>query len=209
MTEKTEELKDIFVSVTDEETVTESQSESRGSLARDEEGVEQRLAAVVGRIRKRFEFRTSLDDERLAAVVREFFEGSDDAAIGATLELEEATVRRARLDCHLLRETDAPEDVDMGALRSRVDDPLATEHPSDGAFAAALDADREAVERAREVLAARARARSVSHRFHAEFEDVIAEAGLASRMTESVRDDGLDEATEDIDSLESDADVGF
>lgn len=209
MTEKTEELKDIFLEVTDEEAVTESQAETRGSLARDEEGVDERLAEVVGRIRERFPFRTDLDDEQLAAVVRAYFEGADDATIADRLGVDEDTIVAARLDCHLDRDADVPDSVDMGALRERVDDPTETEMPSNSALAAALDADAEAVDRARHVLATRARARSVSHRFRSEFEDVLADAGLSNRMTESVHEDGLDEATEDIDSLESDADVGF
>lgn len=209
MTEKTEELKDIFLEVTDEEAVTESQAETRGSLARSEEGVDERLVAVVERIRERFPFRTDLDDEQLATVVRAYFEGETDDAIAEHLGVDPATVRAARLDCHLQRESDVPESVDLDALRERVDDPTETEMPSDSALAAALSADPEAVGRARHVLATRGRARSVSHRFRSEFEDVIADAGLSNRMTESVHEDGLDEATEDIGSLESDADVGF
>lgn len=209
MTEKTEELKDIFVSVTDEEAVTESQAETRGSLTKSEEGVEEHLIDVVGRLRERFPFRTDLDDERLATVVRAYFEGEEDAAIADRVGVDEDAIVEARLDCHLVRDDDVPESVDMGELRKRVDEPTETEMPSDGALSAALDADRDAVRRARHVLATRARARSVSHRFRSEFEDVLADAGLSARMTESVREDGLSEATEDIDSLESDADVGF
>ena len=209
MTEKTEELTDIFVKVTDEEEVTESQAETRGSLARSEEGVEEGLIAVVERIRERFDFRSDLDDERLTTVVRGYFEGESDAAIADSLGVDEAAVVRARLDCHLVRDEDVPDAVDLDALRDRVDEPTDTEMPGDGALAAALDADRADVRRARNVLAAQARARSVSQRFRAEFEDVLADAGLSNRMTESVREDGLAEATEDIDSLESDADVGF
>lgn len=209
MTEKTEELKDIFLEVTDEEAVTESQAESRGSLSTTEEGVEERLIEVIGRLRERFPFRTELDDEQLVAVVRAYYEGADDATIADRLGVDEGAIRTARLDCHLDREEDTPESVDMGALRERVDDPTETEMPSDSALAAALDADPEAIDRARHLLATRARARSVSHRFRAEFEDALVDAGLSARLTESVREDGLDEATEDIDSLESDADVGF
>lgn len=209
MTEKTDELRDIFVSVTDEEAVTESQAETRGSLATDEEGVDERLIAVIDRIRERFPFRSDLADGDLATVVRAYFEGESDAAIADRLGVAESAVREARLDCHLVRDGDVPESVDLGDLRTRIDDPTETEMPSDGALGAALDADPEAVARARRVLATRARSRSVSQRFRSEFEDALADAGLSSRMTESVREDGLSEATDDMDSLESDADVGF
>jgi len=46
MDEKTEELRDIFIDVTDEDTVTESQEETRGSLI-DREGIRDRLEGVV------------------------------------------------------------------------------------------------------------------------------------------------------------------
>jgi hypothetical protein len=37
----------------------------------------------------------------------------------------------------------------------------------------------------------------------------LPDAAIAATITESVREDGLREATEDLDSLESDADVDF
>ncbi len=39
------------------------------------------------------------------------------------------------------------------------------------------------------------------------FEDVLTDAGLSTQHDAGLRDDGLDEATEDIDSLDSGADV--
>ena len=65
MDEKTAELRDIFVEVTDEETVTESQEESPGSLADRDEADEERLAALVGTMRERCSFETELADGTL------------------------------------------------------------------------------------------------------------------------------------------------
>jgi len=47
MDEKTEELRDIFVDVAGEDTVTERQEAGHGSLLSDEDGVEERLLAVI------------------------------------------------------------------------------------------------------------------------------------------------------------------
>ena len=57
MNEKTEELRDIFTDVTDgEDTITESQEDTRGSLERDERSDEERLRSVVQQMRERYAF---------------------------------------------------------------------------------------------------------------------------------------------------------
>jgi hypothetical protein len=201
MEDKTEELRDIFQSVADEDTVTESQEDARGSLATDEAGVDEAIADVVARMRDRYEFETDLPEDVLVTVVREFFGGADDAAIAGAIDAEEETVFRARLDLHLVREDDAP--VDTEVLRRQFAD------ATDETVAKELGVPIEDVHRARAVLETRTAARRVSDRFRAAFEDAVADAAISSPMTAGVRDDGLDEATEDIDSLESDADVDF
>lgn len=201
MDEKTEELRDIFVDVAGEGTVTESQEETPGSLATDEERVDERIAAVIDRLSDRFAFDVDLDRSALVAVVRRFYDGDDDETVAAALDVSPDDVFRARMALHLFRDDDADAPFDLTALRDRPDaDPetLATD----------LDVSVEQVRRYRRVLDARTEARQVSQRFRSEFEDALADAGL-STMTESMREDGLTEATEDIDSLEDDADVSF
>ncbi|MFC6756634.1 hypothetical protein ACFQER_07960 [Halomicroarcula sp. GCM10025894] len=119
--------------------------------------------------------------------------------------MDESTVVEARLDLHLLRETDDDADFDVTAFRKRVVGGDAT----DEELAAAFDTDAETASRYRRVVEAQAAARGVSHRFTSEFEDALTEAGLATHMTAGVQETGLDEATEDIDSLDSDADVSM
>ncbi|MFB6075043.1 MAG: conditioned medium-induced protein 4 [Haloarculaceae archaeon] len=203
MDEKTRELRDIFMDVSEEGTVTERQQEGRGSLATDREGVDRRLREVIERLRERFGLETALDDEALVTVVRAYFEGEDDERIAESVGSDAETVLLARLDLHLFREADA-EGVPTDAIREFPPAERTAER-----IAEALDVDAATAERYRRVVAARENARRVSHRFRAEYEDVLADAGLATRMTESVHEDGLEEATEDIDSLESDAAVDF
>ncbi|MFC7075154.1 conditioned medium-induced protein 4 [Haloarcula halophila] len=206
MDEKTEDLRDLFIDVSGEERVTESQEDTRGSLAdADETSVSERLSAVVSRMRERYEFRTDLDDEQLVAVVRGFYEGESDAALADRLDADEETAVRARLDLHLLREADDDVPFDVSAFRKRVVNDDAT----DADLAAEFGVEESTATHYRAVVEAQAAARRVSHRFQSEFEDVLTEAGLSTQHTAAIRESGLEEATEDIDSLDSDADISM
>ncbi|WP_424001808.1 conditioned medium-induced protein 4 [Haloarcula salina] len=206
MDEKTEELRDIFMDVAEDGSVTESQEASRGSLTdTDEASVAERLGAVVSRMRERYAFETDLDDETLVTVVRRFYEGSDDAAIADELGVDESAVIEARLDLHLVREEDTEAPFDLAAFRRRVADA----DPTIAELAERFDVDESWAAHYRRVVGAQDAARRVSHRFQSEFEDVLTDAGLSTQHAASVREDGLDEATEDIDSLDSDADVSM
>ena len=206
MDEKTEELRDIFMDISGEESVTESQAAGHGSLTdTDEATVEQRLGETVARMRERNGFRTELDDDALVTLVRGFYAGRDDAELAETLGVGEPAVVEARLDLHLLRESDTDAAFDVAAFRKRV----VADDPTDAELAAAFDIDAELAARYRRAFEAQAAARGVSYRFTSEFEDALAEAGLATQLTAAVRETGLDEATEDIDSLDSDADVSM
>jgi len=209
MDEKTEQLRDIFMGVSEEGTVTESQAAGRGSLTdADEADIEARLGEAVSGMRERYQFRTALDDGALVAVVRGFYAGRDDDDIAGKLDATADTVVEARLDLHLVREDDIGEDVDTAAFRRRVVGAEAGDR-SDAELAEAFDVDAERAAHYRRVVEAQAAARRVSHRFQQAFEDALSEAGLSTRLTAAVRESGLDEATEDIDSLDSDADVSM
>jgi len=206
MDEKTEELRDIFMDVSDEGAVTESQEASRGSLAdTDEAGVADRLGDVIARMRERYEFRTDLADDALVTVVRLFYEGSDDATIASEIGADEPDVVEARLDLHLLRDEDTEAPFDLAAFRRRVAD----DDPSVAELADEFDIDESWTDHYRRVVAAQDAARRVSHRFQSEFEDVLTDAGLSTQHAAALREDGLDEATEDIDALDSGADVSM
>ena len=207
MDEKTEQLRDIFIHVSGEESVTESQSAGRGSLTdTDEATVEERLGETVARLREHYDFRTTLDDATLVALVRGFYAGDDDESLAEELRVEASTVAEARLDLHLLRASDDDADFDVAAFRRAV---VGESKASDAELADSFDIGSETAARYRRVVEARAAARGVSHRFTSEFEDALADAGLATRHTAAVRETGLDEATEDIDSLDSDADISM
>jgi hypothetical protein len=191
MDDKTAELRDIFIDVADGETVTESQTEQRGSLLRDE-SVEDRLADVIDRMREQFDFQTSLATDELCTIVTEFYDGESDDGIATVLKIPRDLVFDARMDLHLVRDEDTG-DIDTTALRAR----LAADEPV-GAVAADLDAKPGAVERAVRAVRAENRSKRVSQRFRTEFEEILTDADIADHLTADVQDDGLDDATEGL-----------
>ncbi|PSP94449.1 conditioned medium-induced protein 4 [Halobacteriales archaeon QS_4_62_28] len=200
MDEKTEELRDIFVDVAGEETVTEQQEASHGSLLTDEASVEERLLAVIDRLRDRFDVDIPLGDDSLVTVVRRYYEGDGDSEIADAIDATPDDVFRARTALHLLREEDTDAPFDLARLHDDTDpDALAEE----------FDRSEKALDRYQRIAEAQARTRRVGQRFRSEFEDVLHDAGLSAIMTDTIREDGLEEATEDIGSLEEDADVDF
>jgi hypothetical protein len=197
MDERTEELRDLFVDVTDEETVTESQSEDRGSLAdADDDALAEALDAVVDRLRDDHDFETALSDGAYRRVVSGFYDGEDDETIATDLDGDPATVFRARLDLHLLDDADTDFPFDLATLRRHRD----AAEPDPASLAEDLGTDRETAARAVAVADTQARIRRVSHRFQSEFEDAIPDAALSVRLTETATESGLGEAAEDIET---------
>ncbi|QLD85398.1 conditioned medium-induced protein 4 [Natronomonas halophila] len=194
MDEKTEELRELFVDVTDAETVTEQQENPRGSIA-DDGSDDGRLGDIVARMREEFGFDTSLSDDDLVTVVEGFYGGDSDTAIAEELGVAPDTVFRARLDLHLIRDRDADAPFDLADLRN-----LLGEDASTGDIAAELDVAPDTVRRYRRVLRAREEARSVSERFRSEFEDVVADADLTARLTTDMKEDGLQDATDGMET---------
>ena len=192
MNEKTEELRELFTSVTDgEATVTESQEDTRGSLATDDKTVEQRLTTVITQMRDRYAFDTDLTDEQLRTVVRRFYDGEPDETIADALGVEPSAVFDARLSLHLVADADAP-DVDLAAIRdSEADDAtLAAEH----------GIEESAVPRYRRVATAVAESRAANDRYRDEFDSILADTDITGRMAADVREDGLQDATEGMET---------
>jgi hypothetical protein len=191
MDEKTEQLRDIFVDVTEAETVTESQEEQRGSLVGGA-AVDERLVATIQKMRERLSFETELDDESLCTVVKLFYDGESDDGLATVLAVPPETVVQARMDLHLVREADA-HGTDLATVRS-----LVAGGADVATIADQLDIDRPAAKRARRAAVAEDRAQRVSQRFRTEFEEILTDADIAVRLTAGAQDDGLEEATEDM-----------
>lgn len=193
MDEKTEELRDLFLDVADEESVTEQQEETPGSLT-DERPEDERLDGVIERMRERYAFGTDWDDESYRRLVRGFFEGESDTTLAGALGTDETEVFQARTDLHLLRETDAEFPFELRELRQ-----LRTTE-EDVNLAAELDADVATIERATDVIDTQDEARTANDRFRDEFEEIVTDGDLSNRLARDVQEDGLEEATEGMEN---------
>ena len=217
MDEKTAELRDIFVETTGSDTVTERQAESPGTLTdRDEAAVRERVRELVAAMRERYDFSTALDDATYARIARARFELDDDAAIAAALAagddaggesdddapepvaVDADAVRDARFDLHLVREADR--DVDDAPFEYADVKSLTAEGRSIVDCAEALDADPDAVAKYARVARVDLTATRANDRFRDEFRDLLTDAEIEGNHAESAREDGLKEATEDIET---------
>jgi hypothetical protein len=112
MDEKTEELRELFLEVADDETVTESQEEVRGSITVDDDEIEERLRSTIASIEERDDATAARDGawetftrDDLVELVRLFYAGEDDADIAGELGgVDAGDVARARVDLHLVTE---------------------------------------------------------------------------------------------------------
>jgi len=196
MDEKTRQLRDIFLEVAEDATVTEHQEPSRGSLP-SAEGNDEHVRAVVESMDERFDFRTSLSTDALVAVVRGFYDGESDAEIGGGLDGEPSreTVARARLDLHLVTDRDLNASFDLDALREAMDADRST-----AAIAEELDVSETTVRRYRRVVETQRARRTVGDRYRAEFDHLLSDRDLEERLTEELRETGLEDATEGMET---------
>jgi predicted transcriptional regulator len=196
MDEKTEQLRDIFMDISEDSTVTESQEQARGSLASAEE-TDERLESVITEMQERYDFTTTLSDDQLATVVRGYFDGQSDAEIAR--ELGDAslgkTVARARIDLHLLRERDTDAPFDLAALRQLLDRGASVEECADE-----LDVSKSTVRRYRRIVETQAEKQRVQDRFYEKFENALTDRELSDQMAREIREDGLEDATEGMET---------
>jgi len=192
MDEKTESLREVFLEVSDTGTVTEAQSDARGTLTGDT-STDERLEAVLAEMRERYTFQTDLTDDQLLMIVRRFYDEDSDAAIADALGCSEQTVFKARLDLHCFREEDFEAPFAFDAFRRAVAQGAAVHDLVDQ-----FDASPTTIRRYRQLLEARDQARRANDRYRDEFAELLADADLTGGLTQRAREDGLSEATEDM-----------
>jgi len=195
MDEKTEELRDIFIDVTDSDTVTESQAAERGSLT-DDAAVDERLAELVAEMRERYGFEADFDDEELCRLAHDFYDGADDADLAAELGVGRREIFRARLDLHLFRDRDLEAPFDLDEFRHRV----TSDDAATGDLAEEFDVSPSTVRRYRRVVEAQDQSRRANDRYRDEFDSILGDADLAGPMTREAREDGLEDATEGMET---------
>jgi hypothetical protein len=192
MDDDTAALRDLFLDVADEETVTEPGTPERGSLL-DLPTVRDRLADIVAELADAGDLTTALDPDHLPDLVIAVYDGASDDAIARELDADPVEVARARLDCGLVRDAD----LDIPD-REALDGCLQRADPADCADQLELESvDVERYVRAREIVAQRGDGpTSVAERI----ERAFADTDLSAHRTAGVRDDGLREAAADIET---------
>ncbi|RRJ30355.1 helix-turn-helix domain-containing protein [Halocatena pleomorpha] len=194
MNEKTAELRDIFIDVTDDDTITEEQAETRGSLTEDDREIRTKLRDAIGRMSDRLTFETDLSVDTYETIVRGFYDGAGDTALADRIDRDRETVVRARSDLHLLRDQETDVAFDTDAFRR-----LLTEGHTDEEIADRLDVTAATVADYRRVVEIEDERRRVNSRYTDEFEELLTDADLRER-TEDVTETGLDEATEGMET---------
>jgi hypothetical protein len=197
MGERTDELRDLFESVTGTTEVTERQRRSRGTLSPDRE-TRAALAAEIEQMQAELAFDSTLPVPALTTLLEAFYDGQDDEAIAETVTeahdvtLDATTVATARLDLHLVRDDERPPDpleADLAALSDGETDVASV--------AAAHDVASETVERWLAVRETMAERRRVADRYRQAVESQLADRDLAERLTASLEETGLDGAVAD------------
>jgi hypothetical protein len=218
MDEKTAELRDLFVEATGSKTVTERQAAERGTLVdRDDESVGEAVRNLVAAMRERYGFSTPLGDDAYALVARGRFADEGDESIAAALrdeladgdsevdpdKIDAETVRKARFDLHLVRESDREVDANEG------DEPpfayadlkrLTAAGNSIVECAEKLDAQPDTVARYAAVARTDIASTRANDRFRDAFRDLLTDADIQGSLASDAREDGLREATEDIET---------
>lgn len=198
MDEKTEQLREIFVDIAEEETVTESQRAERGSLLSDDRSVDERLTGTIEQMAQEYGFDTSLSTDQRCRLVRGFYTGEDDESVAEALGCSSEVVFRARMELHLVRDTDRNEPLEERVRDSRGTPAAEGESRLPGDVETELGEafGREQLDRVLAVLGALERSRRSSHRYRAAFEAALTDEELTDRLSTDTLDDGLEDATD-------------
>ncbi len=192
MDEKTEQLRDLFVDVTRGEAVTEQQRETPGTLA-DDESKDERIRELIEAMDERYGLPETIDREGYLTVAYGFYDGQTDEELATELSVSAKAVRRARFALHLVHDADHEGPVDPHRIREAVSSEV-----SAADLVSETDADEDAIRAQLEAARATGRMRQSSHRFRDQFDELLGDADVADHMPDDLTEDGLREATEDM-----------
>lgn len=193
MNEKTAELRDIFMEVTDDDTITEEQQETKGSLTENEREIKTKLRDTIEQMGE-LTFDTDLSLDAYETIVRGFYGEASDTALADRIDRDRDTITRARHDLHLIRDRETDVSFDTDSFRR-----LITENHTDEEIADRLDIPKSAVRDFRRVVETEDEIRRVNSRYTGEFEELLTDADLQEH-TDDVTETGLDEATEGMET---------
>lgn len=191
MPDRTEDLRELFESVTGTGTVTERQQVDRGTLESDRD-VREALREEIQEMHAALGFETDLPIVQLVTVLEGFYDGLDDSVVAERLETDAETVREARLALHLDRRDERPPEAATSSLVA-----VESEERSVEAVADRLDRSPETIARWLAVRATRRERRRVADRYRQSFESILADRDIADRLTTTLQETGLEDALED------------
>lgn len=196
MDEKTKQLRDLFMEVAGDSTITESQVDERGTLAEATE-VDDKLRAVIGVMIDSYDIRTSLSQEELVTVVKGFYAGESDAKIAAGFSdsVSPRTVTRARINLHLVTDDDKQPSFDYEAFRQDLNTGMSVEE-----LAEAYEVAPSTIKWYKTIVEIENERRIVGDRYRDEFARILDDKDLSDQLTREIRDSGLREAAEDIET---------
>lgn len=196
MDEKTKQLRDLFMEVADDATITESQAAGRGTLNPSTD-VDERLSAVIALMLDSYDIRTSIPLDDLVVVVKQFYAGASDADIVNELEtsVSPQTVSRARINLHLITDDDKQPSFDYDAFREAV-----LSESSVAELAEEFGVSESTVQWYKMIVETEQERRLVGDRYRDEFARLLDDRDLSDQLTKEIRDSGLRDATEDIET---------
>ncbi len=192
MDDKTASLRDIFIDVADDATVTERQEESPGTLT-GSASVDERLTDLIDRMRAHYDFASALDDETLVELAQRVYEDESDNELAVAFDVSAEEILRARFDLHLVMDHDREFPVPFEEIRRAV-----AEGASPADIRSSFDLEHEQAERAMTVIEAEREMRRTNYRFRDEFDELLADGDVEEQLSDAVTDDGLADATEGL-----------
>jgi hypothetical protein len=204
MDNKTANLRDLFIETTGSKKTTESQAVDRGTLVKRAaaDDVDAALSDIVDEMEATFTFRSSLSQERYVELIKTFYSVggqsawsiSEDAQFRPSVAGDAVVIRTARTDLHLIADVDR-----IGPLSPNEAYQRSANH-SLSAIANTVGCDIDTIERLVHVGKAESESRRVNHQYRNTFRQLLTDAELSEQLTADAREDGLREATEDIET---------
>ena len=169
--EKVEQLTDIFHDITGESSTTERQHEDRWvSVSAGNSDPDDTIRNIIREMIDEYGIQTSLDEDELVTLVRQYYAGKTDREIARALgsSSRDKTVARARISLHLFQDTDFDAPFDLSRLREFLDQdtPIAE-------IAGTLSASKSTVRAYARVLTAEAEAKRAGYEYQHRLEQTL------------------------------------
>lgn len=194
--EKVEQLTEIFHDIAGGSTTTEKQDEDRWSTSQS--GSDQTIRTIIREMIDEYGIRTSLNENELIILVREYHDGENDKEIARALGTpnRDKTVTRARRSLHLFRDSDFDAPFSLDQLRELLGQDTTTAEIAD-----TLSTSESTVRTYTRVIAVENEVSSVDHKYQHRFEQALDDSAdgdsddlFSETLSASSRASGLEDA---------------